>query len=178
MKWLIICHLASYPKWLIWWRQKLCQNCRIPELLWGLSYLLLNLHFLFHALQLPNAAEVLRFPSVAMATVTTTVALMTGRDPEIWQVEVFDHSVWILKEEVHKFILKLCLCFCLLLLVRFCHARTVIKGVLTLFWTNERIIVVFTYVVLLLKGISPCNMREWLNWQSLALDSMDNPDTS
>ena len=38
-----------------------------------LSYLLLNLHFLFHALQLPNAAEVLRFPSVAMATVTTTV---------------------------------------------------------------------------------------------------------
>eukprot|EP00913_Durusdinium_trenchii_P012239 g11492.t1 len=37
------------------------------------SYFLLNLHFLFHAVDFPLAAELLRFPSLAMATVTTTV---------------------------------------------------------------------------------------------------------
>lgn len=47
----------------------------------GWSYFLLNLHFLFHAVDFPLAAELLRFPSLAMATVTTTAprrAFMSG----------------------------------------------------------------------------------------------------
>ncbi|CAJ1390059.1 unnamed protein product [Effrenium voratum] len=37
------------------------------------SYALLNLHLLLHAVQLPRSAEILRFPVLAMATVTTFV---------------------------------------------------------------------------------------------------------
>mmetsp|Transcript_61585 Transcript_61585/g.134862 ORF Transcript_61585/g.134862 Transcript_61585/m.134862 type:complete len:286 (-) Transcript_61585:65-922(-) len=72
------------------------------------SYFLLNLHFLFHALNLPSAAEVLRFSSLAMATVTTTVwwlvlvpILLAVCGPEKYRAFVrMNFSIFLLNEHL------------------------------------------------------------------------------